>query len=73
MDFREIRTGSEIEGERLAFKAPRHGHNNPPGQEPTWGRINYMAHADGYVMARRPRATPFVIPEALWLSFDPWR
>lgn len=66
-----IRTAREIEQERLAFKAPRYGHNNY-GIEPTWSRINYMAHGQGYVMARRPRGMPFVISEKLWLSFVPW-
>lgn len=67
-----LRAASEIEQERLAFKAPRYGHNDAPFPEQAWSRINYMAHADGYVMARRPRCAPFVISEKLWLSFVPW-
>lgn len=69
--FAKLRTGREIEQERLAFKAPRYGHNDT-GIEPWWSRINYMAHANGYVMARRPGCKPFVIGEKLWLSFVPW-
>jgi hypothetical protein len=30
------------------------------------GRVKYMTHADGYVMARKPRAMPFVISEKEW-------
>lgn len=30
------------------------------------GRIKYMTHAKGYVMARRPRCAPFVITEKEW-------
>lgn len=66
-----LRTASEIEGERLAFKAARYGHNGH-GEKPHFGRIAYMAHAKGWVMARHPGAVPFVISEKLWLSFVPW-
>lgn len=38
----------------------------------TAGRITYMAHGKGYVMARHPGAIPFAIPEALWRSFPYW-
>lgn len=30
------------------------------------GRVKYMTHVDGYVMARKPRAMPFVISEKEW-------
>ena len=30
------------------------------------GRIRYMAHADGWVMCRRPRAVPMVMQESAW-------
>lgn len=50
----------------------RLGHNDPSGQPPTIGRITYLAHAKGYVMARRPGCTPFVISEKLWRSFPYW-
>lgn len=55
---------------RREFEADRWGHNNPRGQEPTYGRIKYMTHAGGYVMARRPHCMPFVISEKLWRSFQ---
>lgn len=55
--------------ERQAFKADREGHN----AEGTFvSRITYLAHAKGYVMARRPGCRPFVITEALWRSFPLW-
>lgn len=52
------------------FTADRYGHNG--SHAPMYGRIIYMAHAKGYVMARRPRAVPFVISEKLWRSFPEW-
>ena len=55
--------------ERQEFEADRWGHNDPRGAEICYSRITYMAHAGGYVMARRPGATPFVISEKLWRSF----
>lgn len=68
-----IRTASEIESERKAFKADRYGHNNSlSAAEPPWGRITYLAHAKGYVMARRPGCTPFVLSEEMWKSFNLW-
>ena len=30
------------------------------------GRLRYMAHADGYVMVRYPRAVPIVMTEKAW-------
>jgi hypothetical protein len=57
------------------FRRDRFGHNNV-GAEPHLSRITYLASAKGYVMARRPGATPFVIPAALWSSFplfQEWR
>jgi hypothetical protein len=54
----------------LNLKADRWGHNGVVN--PCWGRITYIAHAKGYVMARRPRAVPFVITEKLWNSFPLW-
>lgn len=67
-----LRTASEIETARKEFKADRYGHNNPTSIKPRLGRITYMAHAKGYVMARRPGAMPFVITEKLWRSFPLW-
>lgn len=49
----------------------RFGHNGV-GAEPHYSRITYLASAKGYVMARRPGCTPWVISEALWRSFDYW-
>ena len=57
--------------DRKNFLADRWGHNG--FYEPTYSRVIYMAHAKGYVMARRPRCTPFVISEKLWRSFDLFR
>jgi hypothetical protein len=51
------------------FTRDRFGHN---GQSSWLSRITYMAHANGYVMARRPRCIPFVISEKMWLSFPFW-
>jgi hypothetical protein len=30
------------------------------------GTLRYMAHANGYVMVRRPGRLPFVLPEKEW-------
>lgn len=35
-------------------------------------RVRYMAHADGYVMARRPGAVPFVLGEKEWRALRPF-
>lgn len=35
-------------------------------------RVRYMAHADGYVMVRRPGAAPFVIGEKEWRKLPPF-
>lgn len=51
------------------FTSNRWGHNGY-GARPIKSRITYMAHAKGYVMARRPGCMPFVISEKLWLSFE---
>lgn len=32
------------------------------------GRAKFMTRASGYVMARKPRSAPFVIPEKEWQS-----
>lgn len=32
------------------------------------GRVRYLAHAKGYVMARRPACMPFVVTEKEWLA-----
>lgn len=56
---------------RRDFRRDRFGHNNK-GPELCWSRITYLASAKGWVMARRPGATPFAIPEALWRSFAYW-
>jgi hypothetical protein len=53
------------------FRRDRFGHNNV-GAEPHHGRIAYVAHGKGYVMARRPGCEPWVISEALWRSFPYW-
>ncbi len=68
-----LRTASEIEQERLAFKADRYGHNGNGSPDSHLGRITYLCHTQGYVMARRPGAMPFVISERLWRSFRPWK
>ena len=39
-----------------------------PGSSFLGGRVRYMAHADGYVMARRPGCIPFVVAQREWLS-----
>jgi len=31
-----------------------------------WGQFRLMVRAEGYVMVRRPRAIPFVMPEKEW-------
>ena len=48
-----------------------HNHNNGTG-EPRWSRVTYLAHAKGYVMARRPGRTPFVVTSEQWLDFPLW-
>lgn len=53
------------------FRRDRYGHNGRTSQ-PAFGRITYLAHAKGYVMARRPHCTPFIISETLWRSFAFW-
>jgi hypothetical protein len=68
----ELKTARQLERERLEFKADRYGHNDPSSVEPSLSRIAYMAHAKGYVMARRPGCKPFVIDEKLWRSFPKW-
>jgi hypothetical protein len=40
-------------------------------KEPRWhgvGESRYMAHADGYVMVRRPHCMPYVMAEKEWLA-----
>jgi len=32
------------------------------------GKIRFMTRSGGYVMARRPRCTPFVMDEKKWLN-----
>jgi hypothetical protein len=64
----ELRTGREIEQDRLRFKADRIGHNGLGSPS----RVTYLAHARGYVMARHPGCIPFAIPEKEWLSFPLW-
>ena len=54
--------------EERDFKRDRYGHNHAHGK-PSWSRITYLAHAKGYVMARRPACTPFVLSEKEWLEF----
>lgn len=68
-----IRGASEIEQERLAFKRDRYGHNHSSAvRELHVTRITYLAHGKGYVMARRPQCTPFVLTEKQWLAFPNW-
>lgn len=33
--------------------------------------IRYLAHADGYVMCRRPGAVPFVLSAKIWAGLRP--
>ena len=49
----------------------RFGHSDPydSGADLTFSRITYMCHAKGYVMARRPGCTPFVVSEKVWRAF----
>jgi hypothetical protein len=58
------------------FAADRFGHNYNPGAAfhgpPVLSKIKYMAHAKGYVMAKRPGRTPFVITEKQWLEMPLW-
>lgn len=49
----------------------RFGHNGV-GAVPHYSRVTYLAHAKGWVMARRPGCSPWAIPEKLWRSFDYW-
>lgn len=49
---------------------PRYGHNFSSVK--FLSKVTYMAHAKGYVMARRPGCTPFVITEKQWLNFPIW-
>ena len=53
----EFKTARVLERERKEFKRDRY-----------WagGRVRYMAHAGGYVMARKRGAMPFVIAEKEW-------
>jgi hypothetical protein len=61
----DLKTASEIERERRAFKRDRIGHNG----RGTPSRITYVAHGRGYVMARHPGCMPFVISEKDWRNF----
>jgi hypothetical protein len=65
----QIRTASEIEAERKAFKADRVGHNGNIRARMQPRRITYLAHGKGWVMARHPGCSPFAIQEQLWRSF----
>lgn len=59
--------------EQRKFRRDRYGHNHNTGTgEPHWSRITYLAHAKGYVMARRPGCIPFVLTEKQWLEFAYW-
>lgn len=70
MNFTTIKTGREIEQERLEFKADRIGHNDGgPIARSNPSRTTYMAHAKGWVMVRHPGCRPFLITEKLWRSF----
>lgn len=68
-----LRTASEIEAERLAFKQDRNGHNHPTSCAPWLSRITYMAHGKGYVMCRHPQCSPFVLTEKQWRDFPIWK
>lgn len=50
------KTTTELRREQADFKRDRYKN----------GRLRYLAHADGYVMVRRPRAMPHVISEGEW-------
>lgn len=67
----QIKTTNVLRRERLDFMRDRFGHNDPPFN-PQFGRITYLAHAKGFVMARRPGCRPFAISEARWRSFTFW-
>ena len=58
------------------FTADRFGHNYNLGTAfhgpPVLPKIKYLAHAKGYVMARRPGCMPFVITEKQWLEMPLW-
>lgn len=58
------------------FTKDRFGHNYNPGAAfhgpPVLSKIKYLAHAKGYVMARRPGCSPFVLTEKQWLELPFW-
>lgn len=62
---RKVRTITDFEKDRF-------GHNDPSGAVPHWSRIVHLAHASGYVMARRPGCLPFVLSEKVWDTFPYW-
>ena len=51
---------------------PRYGHNHNSRTVNAWTKLTYMAHANRYVMVRRPGCIPFVITERQWLAFPLW-
>lgn len=44
--------------------------NSPQARYDIIGKIVLMAEADGYVMVRRPRCIPMVMPSKKWLSLS---
>lgn len=50
------KTTTELRREQADFRRDRYEN----------GRLRYLAHADGYVMVRRPHAVPYVIRESKW-------
>lgn len=55
--------------ERRDFIRDRYGHGRYAMHS---GRITYVAHGKGYVMARFPGCVPFVLSEKEWLGFPIW-
>lgn len=56
---------------KLTFDTrPRYGHtHSSSASRAIWTKITYMAHAKGYVMARRPGCEPFILTENQWAAF----
>lgn len=41
-------------------------------KQDNYGRLIYMCHSGGYVMAKRPRCMPAVFTLKEWAKFDPY-
>lgn len=59
-------------GAMQAFMADRRRAIEPGGGFVAQQRLTYMADARGWVMARVPGCTPFVIAEAEWAALPRW-